>query len=677
MGSVRIPAFTGNESKAEAALMYAEAGMYVLPVAPGMKHPGSIVGGDWPTKSSRDPAQIRAWFETANGEKRGIAIDCGRSGLVVLDVDSPQHYHGPVSPVQQQTRADQPERRHMVFAQPAGRRIGCAGGELGKDWGEVRGHGGVIMAWPSVHSEAGGQYTWASGKGLDVPALPAETARKIPDKSDRPAVSLDADAALDYLEKELSKGPGSDAKGIEQLVKWYTDDVASGSGRHEAIRAQLLKAMRWASLGKVNGENAAEALMDAFVNDVTSPAPGKRTVSPEFATSEGLRILVWALAEVQAEVAGKLTTEILADSSDDDWDDETEQKWWKITPTDMRSGDPEVDLTLPEPTIKHALAWTGVGQIYGDTQAGKSLVAITLAAAVADPEITHWFGRKVRRHGHVFYVLWEGEKGFEARLAAWKRGTGRDYFPPNFHRIYSPRWDLTSEQGLTDMVSWMEYTVQGEDIPLIILDTQILAFAGVDFNNNAEMAKVWQRLKRAAKSIDTLILTVAHTAKASRGTGAGSASGAGTQLDSSDQSIFVAYTADTKARTVQVEKMKDYAAWDKPEGFEILGEVLGYDEDGEEISFPWARETAAVKYSSTPTTPAHQDADDVVLGVFQSGIKTVKEAVQVVQDTMQSLQPDVEWTHDRAYNLTRNAVHQRLVPQGKLRKAGFGVYVAE
>ncbi len=673
MGKLRIPAFKGNESAVEAALAYAEAGWYVLPVAPGMKHPGSVVGEHWDQKSSRDPAQIEAWFGTSNGSKRGIALDCGRSGAVVLDVDTPAHYSGPVSPVQQQTRADQPDRRHMVFAQPEGRRIGCAGGDLGKSWGEVRGQGGVIMAYPSVHPEAGGKYTWVAGTGLEVPTIPAETARKLPDKSDRPAASLDTDAALDYLTYTLSAKPGSDAKGVEQLVKWFEGDVANGSGRHEAIRAQMLKAMRWAKLGKVNGEQAAEALTDAFIAEVTTPAPGKRVIAPDQAMAEIVRILVWAVGEVQAEATGTLTTEILAEP--DDYEGEEERKWWQITPPDIRTGPAGLNLTLPETTIKGTLAWTGVGQIYGDTQAGKSLVALTLAAAVSDPEIETWFGRKVRRHGHVYYVLWEGEKGFEARLAAWEKGTGRSVHE-NFHRVYSPRWDLTTESGLTDMVEWMDYDVQGEDIPLIILDTQILAFAGIDFNNNAEMAKVWQRLKRASKLIDTLILTVAHTAKASRGTGFGTASGAGTQLDSSDQSIFVAYTADTKARSVRVEKIKDYAAWDEPEAFEILGEELGRDEDGDPITFPWAKEAGTVGYSSTPASPNHQNIDNQVLNAAATLGQDSFSMKQIVTQLLPTAlaEPEANWDEDRLRKAVENAVYQRLVPSGRLLKAGYGRY---
>ena len=63
-----------------AAVSYAEAGWYVLPVDPVTKHPGSRVHDGWPQKSSRDPAQITAWFAGAPND--ALALHCGRSGAV-------------------------------------------------------------------------------------------------------------------------------------------------------------------------------------------------------------------------------------------------------------------------------------------------------------------------------------------------------------------------------------------------------------------------------------------------------------------------------------------------------------------------------------------------------------------------------------------------------------------
>jgi hypothetical protein len=155
-----IPDVSGM-STLDAALAYAAAGIYVLPVKPGSKHPGSVVGDRWHTQSSRDPKVIVAWFA---GTDYGIALHCGRSGLVVFDVDDPAK----VPPVLakyldaapfQSTRPDVAGRGHYVFRQPPGRTIGNSVGRLGGGWGEVRGLNGVIIAAPTPHPE-GGLYRW-------------------------------------------------------------------------------------------------------------------------------------------------------------------------------------------------------------------------------------------------------------------------------------------------------------------------------------------------------------------------------------------------------------------------------------------------------------------------------------------------------------------------------------
>jgi Bifunctional DNA primase/polymerase, N-terminal len=157
MAPLSIPVLPDGVDVLAAALAYAPCGWYVLPVS-RKKHPGSVVGDHWQDKSSRDPKQIAAWF---TGTNYGIALHCGRSGAVVLDVDKPDEVpddwwpHLNAAPYQS-TRPDTPGRGHYVFAMPPGRSIGCP---TRFSWGKVRGLNGVIIAEPSVHSE-GGQYHW-------------------------------------------------------------------------------------------------------------------------------------------------------------------------------------------------------------------------------------------------------------------------------------------------------------------------------------------------------------------------------------------------------------------------------------------------------------------------------------------------------------------------------------
>jgi hypothetical protein len=158
-----IPEIPPGADTLTAALAYADAGWYVLPTDPAVdiKSPGSVVGKRWQAKSSRDPKQIAAWFA---GTDYGIALHCGRSGVVVFDVDDPDK----VPPVLakylatapfQSTRPDVPGRGHYIFLSPPGRSIGNKPGKLGGAWGEVRGLNGVIIAAPTPHKD-GGDYRW-------------------------------------------------------------------------------------------------------------------------------------------------------------------------------------------------------------------------------------------------------------------------------------------------------------------------------------------------------------------------------------------------------------------------------------------------------------------------------------------------------------------------------------
>lgn len=70
-----------------AALDCAERGWHVFPCSPGGKPP-AIPGTDWRQISTTEPAQIERWW---TARPYNIGIDCGKSGLVVIDLDVPSH----------------------------------------------------------------------------------------------------------------------------------------------------------------------------------------------------------------------------------------------------------------------------------------------------------------------------------------------------------------------------------------------------------------------------------------------------------------------------------------------------------------------------------------------------------------------------------------------------------
>ena len=67
----------------QAALMYAGLGLSVFPLKPGQKSP-AFKG--WKSHSTTDADTIRAWW--AQNPAFNIGIDCGKSGVTVIDYDA-------------------------------------------------------------------------------------------------------------------------------------------------------------------------------------------------------------------------------------------------------------------------------------------------------------------------------------------------------------------------------------------------------------------------------------------------------------------------------------------------------------------------------------------------------------------------------------------------------------
>lgn len=286
----------------QAALAYAEAGLYVGPLEHRSKHPGSILGISWPTLTSRNPEVIREWY--SEHPKGGVFLHCGRSGLVVFDVDRPENLHPLLTfavdeclPPWQNTRPSRPDRRHYLFAMPEGRMLGNGTGGLGKGWGEVRGRNGVIVVAPSVHEEPDGGYTW--GHVGPVPELPEYLAEQLPDAMD--AAEAASDAEVDAFVAEHDSGDRTEL--LDRLLEGWLGKVEAGESRHHTMSGHLTGAMKEAAAGLYPAGEAVRALGDAFSGAVTVEGHGSHqgaARSPEKAADEWAGLLSWAVAQAKA-----------------------------------------------------------------------------------------------------------------------------------------------------------------------------------------------------------------------------------------------------------------------------------------------------------------------------------------------------------------------------------------
>lgn len=298
--TLSVPVLADDADTLTAALAYAAAGWYVVPIRRGSKHPGSVVGKRWQEISSCDPDQISAWFA---GTDHGIALHVGRSGAIAFDVDTP----GAVPEVLadaiktetvpfQSTRTGDPRRGHAVFLAPKGRILGNGTGGLGFGWGEVRGRNGVIVVAPSQHQKAaqGGRYRWVQTG--PVPVLPAALDALLADGNKAEDAATDAEVAAFLAEHSGAHH----AHLLDAVVRRYREWLEQGKARHAAAVDATVWALKEAAVGLYPATQAVEQIKVAFLESVASTRCGSgRPAGDPDAADEYAGIVAWAVAQAR------------------------------------------------------------------------------------------------------------------------------------------------------------------------------------------------------------------------------------------------------------------------------------------------------------------------------------------------------------------------------------------
>ena len=277
-----------------AALQYAAAGFYVLPIDRTAKHAGSVLGKGWPGKSSRDPKMLAAWFA---GTDHGVALHLGRSGVVAFDVDNPERLPAvlaevftELSPPFQSTRTGQAGRGHFLFEVPPERSIGNSLGTLPAGWGDVRGRNGIIVVAPTVHSKAeqGGCYRWETTG--TIPVLPDAIADLLPDAMSTDDAATDAEVTA-FL---ATYTEGSKPERLAPIVARYKSKVGVGASRHDTLVACLTWACKEVLAGYVPARRMRGEFLSVHLSalaDTTHPN-GAEPNRKDFAGA-----LAWALSQ--------------------------------------------------------------------------------------------------------------------------------------------------------------------------------------------------------------------------------------------------------------------------------------------------------------------------------------------------------------------------------------------
>lgn len=165
------------------ALRLAKLGYYVAPVKVWLddKCVKRMTRLPWSKMSTRDEATIRGWF-AAGGRyaDHDLLIDCGKSGIVVVDLDEGEgksgaaewkRLGGPSSKMVTLTRSG---GHHGFYKADPQRPVRNSAGEVARGI-DVRGIGGMVFAPPTVVGNEGGAYSWLSGPVAVADLAPAPT----------------------------------------------------------------------------------------------------------------------------------------------------------------------------------------------------------------------------------------------------------------------------------------------------------------------------------------------------------------------------------------------------------------------------------------------------------------------------------------------------------------------
>lgn len=198
------------------------------------------------------------------------------------------------------------------------------------------------------------------------------------------------------------------------------------------------------------------------------------------------------------------------------------------------------------------------GALFGESTAGKSFVAVSLACSVATG--TEWAGHAIERPGSVLYIAGEGRHGIPRRVASWQVKSG---VPIPRGRLYLSRMCIEFNQtGARLIADTIEKTLACPPA-LVVVDTVARSLPpGSDENSAADIMAFINAVDSIRDRFGCVVCLVHHTGHAAEAQSR--ARGSSAFRAAMDWEICI----DRRKQQVAWTKMKD-AELPPPIGFEI------------------------------------------------------------------------------------------------------------
>ncbi len=228
--------------------------------------------------------------------------------------------------------------------------------------------------------------------------------------------------------------------------------------------------------------------------------------------------------------------------------------------------------------IKGLLTAGAMSVVYGDSNTGKTFVALDMAYHVA--AAIDFNGRKVKQ-GTVIYIAAEGGRMVENRLAALRQEFGSDaplaILPQTINL-------LDSDADLPELLKLVAGVSKSHgEVVLIVIDTLSRVIAGGEENSSKDMSSFVRNVDQLRQQTGAAVLVVHHTGKdAAKG-----ARGHSSLRAATDTEIEI------KERTLRVTKQRDGPGGDAF-GFNLTPVDLGPDQEGDRVT------SCVVKWGAAP-----------------------------------------------------------------------------
>lgn len=602
------PAEPAEPARLALALKMAAAGLHILPLVPGDKVPLSKfkgwaeAGAPEDIKPSRDPEQIRRWFDLYPD----INYACvPLADFVIVDVDVRKGGNETIAALPFKL----PEDTFVVSTPSGGRHLyyrttdAIRGGtdKLGKGGDVQAGHRYVVGPGCEFRDPGGkkgysGSYTVTkdavflpSPEGLVLMCGTASARER--DENRAPVAEQDRPEDIERAARFLAEAaPAVEGEGGDARTFRLACDLRD-FGLTEGTALDMMAGWNARCLPPWLPDELAAKVTNAFSYGQNRPAAkSTAALADSFADAVTLDSTPAASPPSAAPDAPSL-----------------------LIRRRIRAGEPRAAVRW---RIKDVLPATGVGMIFGPPSAGKSTLVLDLAA-----HLTHgadWFGRRTRDRAGTLILACEG---------AGSLGTRLDALASDGEPMAIEAWDIgsLSAAGLASLrpelakldAEWRGR--HGFGIGLVVLDTISASGMIDDENANAKVAAALKALADFAGSVGAFGLAVHHPRKDGetfRGAGA---------FEGNTDLIFEVRRGTVPATgELSIYKARDAAPGELGR-FRLRQVTLGQDDDGEPITACTVEPRTAVPGGEPVADPEAMLADIIRRGPDGDGPHVAEE----------------------------------------------------